>query len=441
VSFEVPWALWGLLGLPLLWALALRRRRPQHLVWPSLLLWQDITEASEATRRRWDRLLLLECLALVVLSIAAAGPVVRVGSTGRRVVVLVDKGPWMDARRRDGETAESATRREVERIKAALGSQDEVVELPLQSDPLRAVLASRDSGLLVIATARPVAVGRRALVVGRAAEGINLGVDAVRVDGDKLWFAIATDGAPRRVRVRVGDAVREVQTGRGVTGPLAGTIEILDADNYDGDDRIDLRPCALAARDLTGSSYVRAALAAAARPREAASPDLVITGAGGEKIPGDVRGAECVIEGSLFDGLLLDGCRWRGVRARRGPGCLSYKGRALAAWLDPRTFWLGAPVDRDWDDQSTLALLIRRVARERLRALLGPGEVLVGDAVARPAPGLVDTRGVDRPWNGKLPSVAPGPGVSRQSKLRIWLALLAAVVLGFYLRAVIVQAR
>jgi hypothetical protein len=60
--------------------------------------------------------------------------------------------------------------------------------------------------------------------------------------------------------------------------------------------------------------------------------------------------------------------------------------------------------------------------------------VIVGDAAVSPAPGLVWTKGVDRPWDGRLPEARRGRG---RTALRAALALAAAAVLALYLRAIV----
>jgi hypothetical protein len=221
-----------------------------------------------------------------------------------------------------------------------------VETIDVTGDLVRAAAALPPADHRLIATNRPDAGGKALVVVGRAADGHNLAIDAVRVEGDRIWFAVATDGPARDVRVRVGADVRTVPTGEGVWAPFATSLAILDDDNYDGDDRVDLRPLALVARDETGSRFVRAALfgaGTAAAEGDGAEPDLVVTRDGGDPVTGVVRGADCVAAGP-FEGLLLDECAWSGVRARPGDGPLLHPAGALAAWLDARTFWIGPPV-------------------------------------------------------------------------------------------------
>lgn len=427
MTFLHPLALLGLLLLPLLALLERWRRRPRPLLWPSLVLWRVAAAAEAPARRRVEPLLLYECAAVLLLSLAAAGPAWRAAGPARRVPVLLDEGPHMQARLADGRTALEATRDEI----ARMGNR---VDVHPVRDLCRAAAGWPEDGGVVLATSLPDVEGPGRLVVGRAPAGDNLGIDAVQVDGDRLWFSLATDGAARTVRVGVGGKLLDVPTGQGVTTDFAPTIEIRESDNYEGDNRVRLRRLALAARNDTRSDLVRLALfRAGIRAHAGDDPDLVVTNRGGTPIEALVRGADCVAADPLFDGLLLDECVWEHPRTRPGDGLLLWRGRALAQWSDPRTLWLGLPVERDWDDHDTLAVLIERAKRARVRARLGASEVLVGDAVASPAPGHVRTKGRDRPWDGTLPEA--GRRVAGARQLRTVLALLAALVLALYLRA------
>ncbi|MCK6461052.1 MAG: hypothetical protein L6Q95_14300, partial [Planctomycetes bacterium] len=327
-------------------------------------------------------------------------------------------GPHMQARRADGRTALEATGLEI----ARMGK----VEVHDASGGLLAAAASMPAAdLRVLATNREGVEGEGYVVVGRAADGWNVGIDAIEVSGEKLWFAAATDGPPREVTVNGA----RVGTGRGHEIPFAETLEVADADNYDGDDRFALRRLSVGVRDETGSRLVRAALSVGTPARE--GDDLVIVAARGAET---VRGADCVASG-IFEGLFLDECVWDGVATRDGEGILTWKGRAVAAWLDERTLWLGMPLDGEWDDNATLAVLVEKAKRKRAEALLRPGEVICGDAAVSPAPGLVWTKGVDRPWDGRLPE--PKRHARGRTGLRAALALAAAAVLALYLRAIV----
>jgi hypothetical protein len=278
--------------------------------------------------------------------------------------------------------------------------------------------------LRVLATNREGVEGEGYIVVGRGADGDNVGIDAIAVRGITVWFAAATDGAPREVTV----SGKKVATGRGYETGFTIPLEIEEPDNYAGDNRFEFRALRLGVRDETGSKLVRAALAAGTPTQE--GNDLVIQAARGDET---VHGADCVAA-DIFEGLFLDECAWDGVATREGEGILTWRGRAIAAWLDEKTLWLGMPVDREWDDDATLAVLIEKAKRKRAGALLQPGEVLVGDAACSPAPGLVWTKGVDRPWDGRLPDARRARG---RTALRAALALAAAAVLALYLRAIV----
>ncbi len=385
------------------------------MTWPSLQLWRAVTETPSAPRRRVDPLLLLECAAVALLSLGAAGP--AIASREPWIYVARDVGPHMHARRADGRTALDATDAEIARM-------GKVEVHDVTGSLLEAAASMPPADLRVLATNREGVEGEAYVVVGRAADGWNVGIDAIEVRGTTTWFATATDGAPREVTV----GGTRVETGKGCEVGFKSPLKIAEADNYDGDNRFELRPLRLGVRDETGSRLVRAALSAGTPARE--GDDLVITADRGDET---VRGADCVAS-DIFEGLFLDECVWEGARTREGEGILTWRGRALAAWEGNR-LWLGLPVDREWDDNATLAVLVEKAKRKRAEALLKPGEVIVGDATCSPAPGLVWTKGVDRPWDGQLPETR-GRATGRTA-LRAALALAAAAVLVLYLRAIV----
>jgi len=426
MTFEVPWALAGLLLLALLILLDRWRRRPREMTWPSLQLWRAVTEIPSAARRRVDPLLIMECAAVALLSLGAAGP--AVAARERWIYVARDVGPHMQARRADGRTALEATDAEIARM-------GKVEVHDVTGSLLEAAAAMPPADLRVLATNREGVEGEGYVVVGRAADGWNTGIDAIEVkrkDKASIWFAVATDGASREVTVNG----RKVETGRAYEIPFGAALRhdhpprlwIEEADNYGADNDFELALFFLGVRDETGSKLVRAALAAGLRTKPGDA--LVIASERGTET---VRGADCVASG-IFEGLFLDECAWEGVATREGPGILTWHGRAVAAW-EGNTLWLGLPVDREWDDNATLAILIEKAKRKRAEALLKPGEVIVGDAFCSPAPGLVWTKGVDRPWDGRLPETRGR--ASGRTALRAVLALAAAAVLVLYLRAIV----
>jgi len=417
VSLATPHALWALLLVPLLVWLERQRRRPRTRTWPSLLLWRAIAEETAERKRRFDPLLLCECGAVVLCTLAAAEPSLAGGARARTVVVLHDRGPHMQALLADGRTAAAATRAEIERLTAVLGADDRVVE----GDLPRGGAARGDEDLLVVATYKGDHEGEGILVVGRAPRQENAGIDAVGVNGDRVWYTMRDEtGKTTEHRVAWQTSIGARRT-----------------DACPSDDVITLRRVPLTARDETGSARVKTALlrsGTSATPG-AGSVDLVVTNSGGEVVPGIIRGADCEVLGDLFADLWLGDIVWRGARSRvvASGALLAHQGRVLAAWLDERTLWLGVPLDAAWDEHGTLALLVERAKRARRAARLEPGETLVGDAAARPAPGWIDVRGEDRPWDGTLPEAkASGAGATA---LRAGLALAAILVLLVYVRA------
>ena len=110
MSFQAPHALWALLGIAILILVQRYRRRPRARVWPSLVIWRTVVgEATPSKKRRRDPLLFLECAALALLALAAAGPRFDSTGAGRTVVVLFDEGPHMDARRGDQTVREASS--------------------------------------------------------------------------------------------------------------------------------------------------------------------------------------------------------------------------------------------------------------------------------------------------------------------------------------------
>jgi hypothetical protein len=115
IGFTVPWLLWGLVVLPVLWLLLravppapIRRRFPGVAL---LLGLQD--EDTQADRTPWW-LLLLRMLAVAALILGFAGPVLNPEEkvTGRNPLLIVADGSWADARdwsRRTGRIAAALT--------------------------------------------------------------------------------------------------------------------------------------------------------------------------------------------------------------------------------------------------------------------------------------------------------------------------------------------
>jgi hypothetical protein len=118
-----PLALLGLLGVPALVAIYLFRNRFQRQVVSSLMLWLDPHEARKGGTRfrrlQTPILLALELLALLLLALAAAEPLMRLGTASRPLVVILDDSYSMLAGGEDSSRsrAVAALRAELERQK------------------------------------------------------------------------------------------------------------------------------------------------------------------------------------------------------------------------------------------------------------------------------------------------------------------------------------
>ncbi len=416
MTWAQPAALWALLVVPLLIWLARRRQRPLTRTWPSLLLWRDVSASeSGAPQRRLDRLLVLEIVAVVLLALAAAQPALPLGAAPRRVVIAWDRGRHMQAVLPDGRTAHDATAAEVARLRAALARDDVVVEVDLPRDGL----ARGNEDWLVVATFKDGFGGHGISVVGRAPDARNRGIDALAVENGTVWYTTRDEnGVMKEHRV-----------------PWRDEIVLPGDDAYPADNRIVLTKFTLrVAVEPPVAAHVRAAVEAAgisAQLSEDAQLSIV-RGAATRERWARVRGADCVASG-IAAGLWWGDAVWQDVFTLPPDTprpLLSAGGRVIAAWKDESTLWLGMSLDKDWDDHGTLALLIERAKRERVRALVTAPHSYVGGAVAAPAPGWVDLTGRDQPWDGFVPAAPRRTG--GRVALRTGLALLAAIVVALY---------
>jgi hypothetical protein len=407
----------GLLLIPLLILLERWRRRPQPVVWPSLLLWRTLGPGEARRKRSIEPLLVMECVAVALLSVAAAGPSFAAGVGGRLVVVHIDTSPRMGALLEDGRTALEATRAELARIRAALAPADEWRAIEGVDRPPPA------GDIRILASNRPDAQGE--LVVGRAPAGANIGIDAI----DATGFSVRRESGSGPVRVEVDGKSITVSPNTWIKPAPSSSLRVIETNNHPGDDLVRVRPIRLKVRTDAESPLVLAALQVGVPAKVGEPADFVLVTTGGEAV-GRVRGRDCIAEPGLFDGLFLDDCHWDGVRGSTQPGLLRSGEWTLARWQSANTLWLGLPVDREWDEHGTLALVIERAKRERARSLLKAGEALVQDRAVSRAPGFIETAGVDRPRDGALPSVeAKREGAFA---LRALLAVAAAIVLVVY---------
>ncbi len=430
MSFAAPGALWALLIIPLLILLERRRQRPRVVEWPSLLLWRALGEDLGEKKRSLDPLLLLECAAVLLLTLAASGLSIEGGRGGRTVVVHLETGPRTGAVLTDGRTVLEATRAELARIRDALAPEDEWIVHEMER--VDAPPASGD--IRILATNRHDVSGEGLIVVGFAPSLPNIGIAAVEGDGTGTGLALQRDGGAGSVGVLLAGAHTKadmLETGEWIRLPRMREIKVQQNNCYPGDDFVRLRSVELKCRLDSESPLLQAALSVGLPAKIEEPADFIVVTRGGTPIPERVRGADCIAGPGLFGDLFLDECRWSGVRGVREPGLLRWGEWTLARWVDERTLWIGLPVDQEWDDFGTLALLIERAKRARATALLAPGEALVGDQIASPAPHFVDTRGINRPWDGTLPDAATsGEG---RFDLRALLASAGVLVLGVYL--------
>jgi len=101
IGFALPWLLWGLLALPVLWLL-LRAVPPAPVIrrFPGVALLLGLTDRdTEAERTPWW-LMLLRMLAIAALIVGFAGPVLNPEpkGEGKGPLLIVVDGTWADAR-------------------------------------------------------------------------------------------------------------------------------------------------------------------------------------------------------------------------------------------------------------------------------------------------------------------------------------------------------
>ncbi|MCY4526075.1 MAG: VWA domain-containing protein, partial [Anaerolineaceae bacterium] len=157
-----PLALAGaLLALPILLLYMLRLRR-QELEVPSIMLWQQLLQDTEANtpwqRLRRNLLLLLQLLILAALVLALARPFITVPAAGSgQIVLLLDASASMNASDVEAGTRFRAAQDEARAAVAALGANDRVTLIRVAEQPQLLLAASNDPLALqaAIDSARP----------------------------------------------------------------------------------------------------------------------------------------------------------------------------------------------------------------------------------------------------------------------------------------------
>ncbi|MFN0112566.1 MAG: BatA domain-containing protein [Blastocatellia bacterium] len=182
--FSFPFALIALLAVPVLVAIYLLRNKAKERQVSSLLLWLDV-------RQRWDGgqrihrlqtplLFFLELLAILLLVIAAAKPLMRTGDAARPLVVVLDDSFSMLAGGED-----TSRNRAVAALKSELRAN--------RYDPLRFVLAAETPQLLGEATGN----SEQAI---RLLENWKCGAPSAKLE-EAIAFAFELGGSRARVLV------------------------------------------------------------------------------------------------------------------------------------------------------------------------------------------------------------------------------------------------
>ncbi|MDR0870084.1 MAG: BatA and WFA domain-containing protein [Planctomycetaceae bacterium] len=118
-----PWALLGLLSLPVVFGIYFFRTRSRRRDVSALFLWVDRRQAAQGGRQfqtlQLPLLLFLELLALLLLSVAAARPMFRIESAQRPTAVILDSSYSMQA----GLNGNTAQQRAVDHLAKMLRTQ------------------------------------------------------------------------------------------------------------------------------------------------------------------------------------------------------------------------------------------------------------------------------------------------------------------------------
>lgn len=156
MQFLTPLALaGGLLALPILLLYMLRLRR-EELEVPSIMLWQQLLQDTEANtpwqRLRRNLLLLLQLLILAALVLALARPFIIVPAPGSgQIVLLLDASASMNAADAAEGSRFRAAQNEARSLVSAMGSDDRVTLIRVAEQPQLLAAASEDRLALLAA--------------------------------------------------------------------------------------------------------------------------------------------------------------------------------------------------------------------------------------------------------------------------------------------------
>jgi Ca-activated chloride channel family protein len=202
VTLLAPWGLLVLgLGLPLVLLYFLRVRRQQRRV-SSVLLWAPVLREQQASalfqRLRFDPLLLLQILALILLALALARPTITLQGRGTdRLVVVMDVSASMKATDVRPSRFAAAQRAALELIDGAgRGAELMVIEAGLH--PVIRVPFTRDAQR---ARAAVAAIEPRDLP-NHLAEAVRTALTVVPAGDRRVRIHVVTDGAIDPVQVQ-----------------------------------------------------------------------------------------------------------------------------------------------------------------------------------------------------------------------------------------------
>ncbi|MDR2171690.1 MAG: BatA domain-containing protein [Planctomycetaceae bacterium] len=118
-----PWALFALIGVPIILGIYFFRTRSRRLEVSSLFLWIDRSQAKQGGRQikrvQFPLLIIFELLAIVLLAMAAASPMLRLESAGRPTAIILDTSYSMLA----GKENETAQKRAIDDLHKLLDTE------------------------------------------------------------------------------------------------------------------------------------------------------------------------------------------------------------------------------------------------------------------------------------------------------------------------------
>jgi len=178
IALGYPWALVGLLSLPVLVWIHRRRRRAVPIDVPSVLFLEaEVAEPVAPERVRLDAELLLALAAAAFLALAATSPRVSSASSGRTVLVVEEDGAWQFASPSGGKRGVLRVDDAWWSIRYALAESDRLVTVHARGGPEALLAAARvgEASLRVIITdrlIRPEPADVRVVAVGPRRPGI-----------------------------------------------------------------------------------------------------------------------------------------------------------------------------------------------------------------------------------------------------------------------------